>query len=129
MLATVGLGELLWATFAWFLIIMWFIILWQILTDLFEDHEESGWGKAIWVIFLILIPFLSALIYLIVRGEGMTKRKLARSAAKQREFNDYVQNVAAGSSPAAEIANAKQLLDSGAISQAEFDALKAKALG
>ncbi len=129
LLADVNLGELLWTTFVWFLIIMWFIILWQILTDLFRDQDESGGAKAVWVIFLILIPFLSALVYLIVRGQGMSQRSLAHAADRQRQFNDYVQNVAADTSPTAQIANAKQLLDSGAITQAEFDALKAKALG
>jgi ABC-type multidrug transport system fused ATPase/permease subunit len=128
-LADVNLGEILWTTLVIFFMIMYFMILFSILGDLFRDHEESGWAKAVWVIFLILIPFLTALIYLIVRGNGMAKRNLKAQADAQQQFNDYVQQVAGSGSPTDQIAQAKQLLDSGAIDQAEYDALKAKALG
>jgi hypothetical protein len=112
--------------FAW---IAYLLVLFQILVDLFwRDHKTSGWAKAIWVIFLILVPWLTALVYLIARGQGMTER--AREAAQQakKETDDYIRETA-GRSPAQEIEHAKQLLDSGAISQTEFDSLKAKALG
>ncbi len=128
MLATINLGEILWTTLVIFLMIMYFMILFSILTDLFRDHEESGWAKAVWVIFLVLFPFLTALIYLIVRGNGMAQRNLNAQKAAQQQFNDYVQSVATTGSPTEQIAQAKELLDAGTISQAEFDAIKAKAL-
>ena len=101
----------------------------SILGDLFRDHDTSGWGKAAWVLFLVIAPFLTALIYLIARGNGMAKRSMAAQADAQKQFNEYVQSVAGSGSPTEQIAQAKQLLDSGAIDQAEFDRLKAKALG
>jgi ABC-type multidrug transport system fused ATPase/permease subunit len=128
-LADINLGEILWTTLVIFFMIMYFMILFSILGDLFRDHEVSGWGKAAWVIFLIIFPFLTALVYLIVRGNGMAERSLKAQAAAQQQFNEYVQQVAAGgATPADQIARAKELLDAGAIDQAEFDALKAKAL-
>ena len=128
-LADVNLGEILWTTLVIFFMIMYFMILFSILGDLFRDHEESGWAKAVWVIFLIIFPFLTALIYLIVRGNGMAKRNMKAQADAQKQFNEYVQSVASSGSPADQIAQAKGLLDSGAIDQAEYDRLKAKALG
>ena len=111
--------------FAW---IAYLLVLFQILTDLFwRDHKTSGWVKAIWVVFLILIPWLTALVYLIFRGQGMAVRARAAAMEAKRETDDYIREVA-GRSPAEEIAHAKQLLDSGAISQGEFESLKAKAL-
>ncbi|GAA1996178.1 SHOCT domain-containing protein [Microbacterium pumilum] len=115
--------------------IFWFYILfaciWIFITiifDLFRDHSLNGWGKALWVIFLIVVPFLAALIYLIARGKGMTERELERRGQAQSEANRYIRSVAGTSSPASEIESAKKLLDSGAITQAEYDSLKAKAL-
>ncbi|WP_200948636.1 PLDc N-terminal domain-containing protein [Microbacterium sp. Root61] len=115
--------------------IFWFYILiaciWIFITiimDLFRDHTLNGWAKALWVIFLVFVPFLAALIYLIARGQGMAQRELERRAQAQRETNSYIRNVAVASSPTSEIEAAKKLLDSGAVSQAEYDALKAKAL-
>jgi len=128
MLATINLGEILWTTLVIFFMIMYFMILFSILTDLFRDHDTSGWAKAAWVIFLLLFTFVAALVYLIVRGNGMAKRNLEHQKAAQAQFNDYVQSVASDKSPADQIAQAKQLLDAGTISQADFDALKAKAL-
>lgn len=112
--------------FAW---IAYLLVLFQILTDLFwRDHKTSGWVKAVWVIFLILLPWLTALVYLIARGQGMSERAQAAALAAKKETDDYIKQ-AAGRSPAQEIADAKALLDAGTISQAEFDGLKAKALG
>ncbi|HMX07706.1 MAG TPA: SHOCT domain-containing protein [Microthrixaceae bacterium] len=128
-LADVNLGEILWTTLVIFFMVMYFMILFSILGDLFRDHDTSGWGKAAWVLFLVIAPFLAALIYLIARGNGMAKRSMAAQADAQKQFNEYVQSVAGSGSPSDQIAQAKQLLDSGAIDQAEFDRLKAKALG
>lgn len=112
--------------FAW---IAYLLVLFQILTDLFwRDHKTSGWAKAVWVVFLILLPWLTALVYLIARGQGMSERAQAAALAAKKETDDYIKQ-AAGRSPAQEIADAKALLDSGTISQTEFDALKTKALG
>ena len=128
-LADVNLGEILWTTLVIFFMVMYFMILFSILGDLFRDHDTSGWGKAAWVLFLVIAPSLAALIYLIARGNGMAKRSMAAQADAQKQFNEYVQSVAGSGSPSDQIAQAKQLLDSGAIDQAEFDRLKAKALG
>ena len=128
-LADVNLGEILWTTLVIFFMVMYFMILFSILGDLFRDHDTSGWGKAAWMLFLVIAPFLAALIYLIARGNGMAKRSMAAQADAQKQFNEYVQSVAGSGSPSDQIAQAKQLLDSGAIDQAEFDRLKAKALG
>lgn len=112
--------------FAW---IAYLLVLFQILTDLFwRDHKTSGWVKAVWVVFLIVLPWLTALVYLIARGQGMSERAQAAALAAKKETDDYIKQ-AAGRSPAQEIADAKALLDAGTISQAEFDGLKAKALG
>jgi hypothetical protein len=111
--------------FAW---IAYLLVLFQILGDLFwRDHKTSGWVKAIWVVFLILLPWLTAVVYLIARGPGMAERAREAAAAAKSETDSYIRE-AAGRSPAQEIADAKALLDAGTISQAEFDALKAKAL-
>lgn len=111
--------------FAW---IAYLLVLFQILTDLFwRDHTTSGWIKAVWTIFLIVFPWITALIYLIARGQGMTQRAREAAAQAKSETDAYIRE-AAGRSPAQEIEHAKQLLDSGAISAAEFESLKAKAL-
>ena len=111
--------------FAW---IAYLLVLFQILTDLlWRDHTTSGVAKALWVVFLFLIPWLTAVVYLLVRGKGMTERAREAATAAKKETDDYIRQ-AAGRSPAQEIADAKALLESGAISQTEFDALKAKAL-
>ncbi|MFN6548989.1 SHOCT domain-containing protein [Mycolicibacterium septicum] len=111
--------------FAW---IAYLLVLFQILTDLFwRDHKTSGWIKAVWVVFLIVFPWLTALVYLIARGKGMSERAQAAALAAKQDTDAYIRE-AAGRSPAQEIADAKALLDAGTISQAEFDGLKAKAL-
>jgi hypothetical protein len=111
--------------FAW---IAYLLVLFQILTDLFwRDHQTSGVIKAIWVIFLFLIPWFTALIYLIFRGQGMSVRAHEAAVAAKKQTDDYIRQ-AAGRSPAEEIAHAKELLDAGTITEGEYDALKAKAL-
>lgn len=103
------------------------MLLFSIITDLFRDTKLNGWFKAIWFIFLLFIPVLTALIYVIARGNGMAKRSAKAQAQAESATQDYIRNVA-GNSPADQIASAKQLLDSGAITKTEFDALKKKAL-
>ncbi|MGK2879584.1 MAG: SHOCT domain-containing protein [Mycobacterium sp.] len=111
--------------FAW---IAYLMVLFQIITDLFwRDHETSGVVKAIWVVFLFVIPWFTALVYLIFRGQGMSQRSHAAAVAAKQASDDYIKQ-AAGRSPAQEIADAKGLLDSGTITQGEYDSLKAKAL-
>ena len=111
--------------FAW---IAYLLVLFQILVDLFwRDHTTSGWIKAVWVIFLIVFPWLTALVYLVARGQGMAQRARDAALSAKKETDDYIRD-AAGRSPAQEIEHAKQLLDAGTISQQEFDSLKAKAL-
>lgn len=105
---------------------IWIFI--TIIIDIFRDPTLNGWAKALWVVFLVFLPFLAAFIYLIARGKSMTERRVAEMKEAQAAQNSYIREVAGTSSPAAEIESAKKLLDSGAISQAEFDALKAKAL-
>lgn len=124
-----GNGDVFLWMLEFFLFVIWFWLLIAIFSDLFRDHETSGGVKVLWVIFLILLPFLGILIYLLVRGHGMN----ARAAAQQKEMQDAMNaqiRAAAGSSSSAadQIAQAKSLLDSGAITQAEFDAMKSKAL-
>ena len=120
--------DFLWSAVVIFAFIAYLMILFNILADLFwRDHKTSGVVKAIWVIFLILIPYLTALVYLIARGKGMAERAREQALQAKAQTDDYIKQ-AAGRSPAQEIADAKALLDSGTISQAEFDSLKAKAL-
>lgn len=121
--------DFFWFIISFFLLMAYLMVLFQVITDLFRDRDASGWSKAIWVFFLVFLPMLTALIYLIARGKGMTERNIAAAQAAQADAEAYIRSVSTGAgSPADEIARAKALLDSGAISQAEFDALKAKAL-
>ena len=119
---------LLWSF--WFFIWIAALMVWfRCLFDLFGDRSLSGWGKAGWVILLVFVPWLGALIYLIARGRSMTERQMALVAEQQAAQQEYIQKVAGKSaSPASQIADAKALLDSGAINQTEFDSLKAKAM-
>jgi hypothetical protein len=121
-----------WSLIAWFFWVFVFVaylmVLFSILGDIFRDHTLNGWGKAIWIIFLIFVPFLTALIYLIARGPGMTQRGIEQAQELRAQQDAYIRSTAGTSSAADDIAKAKALLDSGAISQAEFDSLKAKAL-
>ena len=119
---------LLWSF--WFFIWIAALMVWfRCLMDLFSDHELSGWAKAGWVILLIFVPWLGALIYLIARGRSMTDRQMKMLAQQQAAQQEYIKQAAGSTaSPAAQIADARALLDSGAINQTEFDSLKAKAL-
>ena len=122
-------GEVLLWSFWFFIWIAALMVWFRCLFDLFGDHTLSGWGKAGWALLLIFVPWLGALIYLIARGRSMTERQISRAKEMQAAQEQYIQQVAGTpTSPVDQIANAKALLDSGAIDQGEFDALKAKAL-
>ena len=122
--------DFFWFILSFFLLMAYLVVLFQILMDLFRDRDLSGWWKAVWVFFLIIFPIITSLVYLIARGRSMTERNIAYAQAAQKDTESYIRSVSAGvGSPSDEIARAKDLLDSGAISQAEFDQLKAKALG
>lgn len=121
-----SIWDTVWWALTLFAFIAYLLALFSIITDLFRDRKLSGVAKAIWLVFLIFLPFLTALAYLVFRGPGMAERSIGQQRAAQQAADDYIRSVAGG--PAGEIAQAKSLLDSGAISQSEYDALKAKAL-
>jgi hypothetical protein len=128
-LADITLGDVLWSMLLFFFIVMVLWIIFAIFTDLVRSDDLSGVSKALWVIFIILLPWLAIFLYLIIRGNGMAQRSMKSSAEAQAQYNEFVQaSAGAGSGPAEQIASAKALLDSGAITQAEFDQMKAKAL-
>jgi Short C-terminal domain/Phospholipase_D-nuclease N-terminal len=112
--------------FAWILFIWMAIIAF---TDLFRRRDISGWAKAAWVVLIVILPWIGVLAYLIVNHDGMAERSQKQTQAAQAQFDEYVRQAAGKGGPASEIETAKQLLDSGTISQAEFDAIKARALG
>ena len=120
--------DIFWTMLIFFLWVIWFWILIRVFADIFRRHDISGWGKAGWMAFVIVLPFLGVFIYLIANGDEMGKRDVAQAQASQAQFDDYVRSASDSGGSAAEIAQAKQLLDTGAITQAEFDAIKAKAL-
>lgn len=121
--------DFFWFIISFFLLMAYLVVLFQILTDLFRDRDTSGWAKAFWVFFLIILPLITSLVYLIARGQGMAERNMAAIKSAQASQEEYIRSVSGGGSSAADqIAQAKGLLDSGAITQAEFDSLKAKAL-
>ena len=119
--------EVFWTIVVFFAWVAWIWIVITVFVDIFRRHDISGWGKAGWVVFVIVLPFLGVLVYLIAQHDGMRERSLKQVQEQQAAMDDYVRETAGGS--AAEIAKAKELLDAGTITQAEFDAIKAKALG
>ena len=120
--------EVLWTLFVIFAWVIWFWLLITVFADLFRRHDIGGGKKVVWVIFVIVVPFLGVFVYLISQGHSMAERNEKQMRAQQAQTDEYVRSVAGSGGSAAEIEKAKQLLDSGAISQAEYDALKAKAL-
>jgi hypothetical protein len=128
LLADYSLGDAL-VTVIWiFLFVAWILVLFTIIGDLFRDHELSGWWKAVWILFLIFIPFLTALVYLIVRGHGMRDRSIKEQAEVRRHFDSYVRE-AAGTTPVDELHKLNDLKEKGAISDEEFQRMKAKLIG
>jgi Phospholipase_D-nuclease N-terminal/Short C-terminal domain len=120
--------DVFWTMLVFFSWVIWFWLLITVFADLFRRHDISGWGKAAWTLFVIVLPFLGVLVYLIAQGKHMAERKAADVKASRAEFDDYVRQVASDQGPTDQIARAKQLLDSGAIDAAEFEQLKRKAL-
>lgn len=120
--------ETLWSIIIFFLFLSYLILLFQIVAHRFRDSKLSGWMKVLWIIGLVVLPFLTALVYIIVRGQGMTERSVAQINQAQKETEEYVRRVAHAQSPAEQIAAAKALLDAGTITEDEYAQLKAKAL-
>ena len=120
--------EVFWTMLIFFAFVIWIWILFTVIADLFRRHDTSGFAKVIWLIFIVVLPYLGVFVYLIAEHAGMTERALKSQQAAQEQLDQYVQSVAGKGDPAEQIAKAKQLLDSGTISQAEFDAIKQKAL-
>jgi Phospholipase_D-nuclease N-terminal/Short C-terminal domain len=123
--------DILWSMLVFFGWVIWFWILIRVLSDVFRRHDLSGWGKAGWTLLTIVLPFLGVLIYLIAHGQEMGQRDLEVAQASRAQFDEHIRSVAGSGGTegaASEVAKAKSLLDSGAITQAEYDSLKAKAL-
>jgi hypothetical protein len=126
--AEFGSGQVLWSVLWIFMFVIWFWLLVTIFGDLFRDPDESGWAKAAWIVFVLVLPFLGILVYLIVRGHGMQERAIDAVKAQQAAMDEYVRTTAGAGDATDQIAKAKSLLDGGAITQAEFDDIKRKAL-
>nr|WP_182346618.1 SHOCT domain-containing protein [Tomitella gaofuii] len=120
--------ESIWLIIVVFAFVCYLMVLWTIITDLFRDHKLSGWWKAVWVICMFIFPLLTALVYLVARGQGMAERQREAITAAKTAQDDYIRNVVQQTGPAQQIADAKALLDDGTISQDEFDTIKSKAL-
>jgi hypothetical protein len=117
-----------WYMLIFFAFVIWIWLLITVFADIFRRHDTSGWAKALWVIFIIVFPYLGVLIYLIAEHQGMADRNVKQLQAQQAQADDYIKSVAGSTDPAEQIAKAKSLLDAGTITQAEFDNLKSKAL-
>jgi hypothetical protein len=120
--------DVMWTMLVFFVWVLWFWLLFTVFADVFRRHDISGWGKTAWLIFVIILPFLGVFVYLIAESKGMAQRNIDRANQAKSQFDDYVRQTTGASGGAAEISKAKELLDSGAITQTEFDALKQKAL-
>jgi Phospholipase_D-nuclease N-terminal len=123
-----GFWDFLWLLFWSYVFVAYLILLFHIIGDVFRDRDLGGFAKALWMIFLIVAPFLSALIYLIARGRGMAERQAGAVRQAQAETEQYIQSVAGAPNPADQIASAKALLNDGTITEAEYQQLKVKAL-
>lgn len=128
-LADISFGEGLLLVFEFFLLFAWIWILISVISDLFRDHKLSGVAKAVWVFFLVFLPFFGVLLYLIVRGDGMRDRTIKAQADSKKEFDSYVREQAQSGSPADELHKLAELKEKGALSAEEFDQAKAKLLG
>jgi len=123
-----NLWDVIWFMVTIFVFVAYLMALFSILTDLFRDRNLNGWAKAVWLIFLIFLPFLTALVYLIARGRGMSERAAAQAHRSQEAAESYIRSIASEATPTDEITRAKTLLDDGVITADEFAALKAAAI-
>ena len=121
-------GQVMWSMLIFFCWILFFWLLFTVFGDLFRRHDLGGWAKAGWIIFVVFLPFLGVFVYLLANSKGMAERNMKQVQAAQANMDTYVKSVAGSTDPAAQISQGKELLDSGAISQTEFEQLKAKAL-
>ena len=128
MVAAYTFGQAMWTMFVFFMWILWFWLLFTVFGDLFRRHDVGGWAKAGWTFFVIVLPFLGVFVYLIADGKGMAERNVQQAQAAQSQMDNYVRSVASSGNASEQIAQAKGLLDNGAITQTEFDQIKAKAL-
>ena len=128
MVAAASFWDFLWSVIIIFVLVWYFIILFQVIVDLFRRHDAGAGKKILWLLFLLFAPFLGVLVYLLVNHDGMLERNVQEATKQQAQYDDYVKSVAGSSGAADQIEKAKALLDNGTISQAEFDAIKAKAL-
>ncbi len=119
--------EVFWTMLIFFAFVVWLWLLFTVLIDVFRRHDTSGWAKVLWIIFIVVLPYLGVFVYLIAEHKGMTERAVKQQQAAQSQFDDYVKSVAQPD-PTDQIAKAKELLDRGAINQAEFDQVKSRAL-
>lgn len=120
--------EVFWSMLIFFAFFIWIWLLFSVFGDLFRRHDASGLAKVAWIVLVIVLPYLGVFIYLIAEHQGMTERTLKREQAAKGEMDQYVRSVAGGNDPSSQIASAKELLDKGAINQAEFDQIKQRAL-
>ena len=129
LVAEFGTGQVLWSFVWFFLFFIWIYVLIIVFGDIFRSDDLSGWGKALWIIFVVILPWLGVLVYLIARGHKMQEHQVKAAHQADAQARQYIQSVSGGGTSAADqIAKAQELLASGAITQQEFDALKAKAL-
>jgi hypothetical protein len=120
--------DVLWSMLVFFVWIAWFLLLFHVIGDIFRRRDASGGKKTLWIIFVLFVPFLGVFVYLIANSDDMARRQIEQAEAARSQMDDYVRTTAGSGGAAAEIEKAKGLLDSGAITQAEYDAIKAKAL-
>src|ERR1700689_815352 len=120
--------EVFWTMLIFFAFVVWLWILFTVLADIFRRHDTSGFMKVIWIIFIVILPYFGVFVYLIAEHKGMTERAIKQQQAAQQQIDQYVKSVAGGGDSAEQIAKAKQLLDSGTITQAEFEQIKQKPL-
>ena len=128
-LANYNFASFLWDALLIFAFVIWFWLLIVVFGDIFRRRDISGWGKAAWIILVIILPYFGVFIYLIAEHDGMAERSTQQLQAQQAVADQYIRSVSGSGGPASEIETAKNLLDSGAITQAEYDSIKAKALG
>ena len=121
--------DIIWFIFVAYLFFAYLMVLFSVIADLFRNRDLSGIAKACWIVLLIVLPILTVIVYIIVNGSGMAERNAERAKEVRSQQESYIKDVAGGKSPAEQVTQAKALLDSGAISQAEYESMKAKALG